>query len=194
MTITSDSGVSGCQADVTPWGSCLWPALDVTVTHSCTHDHQSWNNTHANTHAFCTWMPTQEHVFSSTHQCRHTIYREETSQGNQADRSKSTHTGMNLSERLKIYQRMFFLKTNYPCGCVKGMTTAVSSSYQESTDHTFFSMWATCSVLDIQNSFSKERNNFKNKLYIVFSCQKLYVITWHPVMYDMSCTSEFYFK
>lgn len=63
-------------------------------------------------------MYTQEHVWNGFNQRRHmdTLI--------QADRSKSRHRRINLSEHLLIYQRKLCSRRN----------AAVSSSYQDTTD------------------------------------------------------------
>lgn len=118
MTTKSDSGMSGCHADATASGSCLWRALDVTVSHSYTHGLQSWNNTQVNTHAYCTCMPAQERVFNGSHKCRHTNTLRNFTGKSSWQIKEYTYR----DEPFRTFENLpkdVFLKTNYPCGCVK---------------------------------------------------------------------------
>lgn len=89
----------------------------------------------------------------------------ETSQGNQADRSKSTHTGMNLFRTFENRPKDVFLKTNYPRGSVKEwpLLVPVHIRIQQIIVGIFFFpglVGATHSALDIESSFTKERQKY----------------------------------
>lgn len=78
-----------------------------------------------------------------------------------------------------------FLKTNYPCGCVKEWPLLFPAHIRipQIIRRYFFPrpMWAKSGALDIQSSFTNERNHFKNTFFIVFICQKVlhYMTTCH---------------
>lgn len=156
----------------------------MSLLHTPTHMAFSHEITHTQTH-----MHTQHYMHVHPGACiewialmqTHNIHGE-TSQGNQADRSKRTHTGMNLSERLKIYQRMFSYKPIIPAVVLRNDHCCFQLI---SEFHTMFLPRQTevkSSALDIQSSFTEERNHFKNK-YSIFSairsCVSNYTTTCH---------------
>lgn len=136
-------------------------------THSYTHGLQSWNNAHANTHAYRTGMPIQEPVFNGSDECRHTdTLRNFTGKSRwqikeDAYRDEPFRTFENLPKDV-------FLKTNYPCSCVKEwpLLFPVHIRIPQIIVGFFFPGSCELHAVDRESSFTEERNPFKNTLLL----------------------------
>lgn len=181
MTITSNSSMSGCHADATPWGFCLWRALDTTV-HTPTHMAFSHEIIHTLIHMHT--VRTRS-MYSIAHTNAGTQYTGWNFTGKSDWQIKEFTHGDEPFRTFENLPKDVFLKTNYPCGCVKAMTTAASSSYQDSTDHRGFFFQAYVSYM--QCSWLSKQLYQRKKLFpkYIFS-QKVQVFKWQPIMQALS--------